>query len=123
MADSLGGSTTYAYDVEDRLTDLTAPWGTVYSFGYDGDGRRTSLTSTSGRVSTMGYTNGLLSALSHAQSGVTLTDLVYEYGPDGQLTAIVDQLDPAKSKTISYDALNRLVQVAEGIPAPAGVPG
>ncbi len=70
----------------------------------------------------MGYTNGLLSALSHAQSGVTLTDLVYEYDPDGQLTAIVDQLDPAKSKTISYDALNRLVQVAEGIPAPAGVP-
>jgi len=35
----------------------------------------------------MGYTNGLLSALSHVQSGVTLTDLAYEYGVDGQLAA------------------------------------
>jgi len=67
-----------------HLTDLTAPWGTVYSFGYDGEGRRTSLTSTSGRNSSMGYTNG-------------------------QLTAIVDNLDPSKSDAISYDALNRLV--------------
>ena len=54
------------------------------------------------------------------QRGVSLTDLTYEYGTDGQLTAIVDQLDPSKSKAISYDALNRLVQVAEGIPVTQG---
>ena len=120
MSDSLGGTTTYAWDPEDRLTDLTAPWGTVYSFGYDGEGRRTSLTSTSGRNSTYGYTNGLLTALSHVQSGGSLTDLNYEYGVDGQLTAIVDNLDPSKSKAISYDQLNRLVQVAEGIPTSQG---
>ncbi|WP_283401515.1 PKD domain-containing protein [Aliiroseovarius halocynthiae] len=120
MSDSLGGATTYAYDPEDRLTDLTAPWGTVYSFGYDGEGRRTSLTSTSGRASTYGYTNGLLTALSHVQTGVALTELTYQYGPDGQLTAIVDQLDPTKSKFISYDTLNRLVQVDQGIPPTDG---
>ncbi|WP_432759529.1 RHS repeat-associated core domain-containing protein [Defluviimonas salinarum] len=123
MSDSLGGTTSYDWDVEDRLSTLTAPWGTVYSFGYDGEGRRVSLTSTSGRASSWGYTNGLLTALSHAQSGVTLTDLTYAYDPDGQLTAIVDTLDPAKSKAISNDALNRLVQVAEGVPvAQGGVP-
>ncbi|WP_166652706.1 PKD domain-containing protein [Pelagimonas phthalicica] len=123
MTDSLGGVTSYAYDAEDRLTDLTAPWGTVYSFGYDGEGRRTSLTSTSGRDTRYGYTNGLLSSLSHMQSGVALTDLAYDYGPDGQLTEIRDQLDPSKSKTISYDHLNRLVQVAEGVPViDGGVP-
>lgn len=123
MSDSLGGTTTYAYDPEDRLTDLTAPWGTVYSFSYDGEGRRTSLTSTSGRVTNYAYTNGLLSALSHAQSGVALTDLNYQYGPDGQLTGIIDNLDPAKSKFISYDDLNRLVQVDEGVPiADGGTP-
>ena len=120
MSDSLGGTTTYAWDPEDRLTDLTAPWGTIYSFGYDGEGRRTSLTSTSGRASTYGYTNGLLSALQHAQSGVALTDLTYLYDVDGQLTEIVDNLDPSASKAISYDMLNRLVQVAEGIPASQG---
>ncbi len=122
MSDSLGGTTTYAYDVEDRLVDLTAPWGTVYSFGYDGEGRRTSLTSTSGRNTTYGYTNGLLTALSHVQSGVALTDLAYDYAVDGQLTAITDNLDPARSLAISYDDLNRLVQVARGAPGDVGLP-
>jgi RHS repeat-associated protein len=123
MADSLGGTTTYSYDPEDRLADLTAPWGTVYSFGYDGEGRRTSLASTSGRQTTYGYTNGLLSALTHIQSGTTLTDLAYEYGPDGQLTAILDNLSPDTSRFISYDALNRLIQVDEGASvADGGVP-
>lgn len=120
MSDSLGGTTTYAYDPEDRLTDLTAPWGTVYSFGYDSEGRRTSLTSTSGRDTSYGYTNGLLSALTHAQSGVMLSDHAYQYDPDGQLTAIIDKLDPSKSKAISYDDLNRLIQVAEGLPVDQG---
>jgi len=116
MSDSLGGTTTYAYDPEDRLTDLTSPWGTVYTFGYDGEGRRTSLNSTSGRVSNYGYTNGLLTALNHAQSGVALTDLTYTYDVEGQLTSILDAIDPAKSKFVSYDDLNRLVQVDEGLP-------
>ncbi len=120
MSDSLGGTTTYVYDVEDRLTKLTAPWGTEYDFGYDGEGRRTSLTSTSGRNTSYSYTNGLLSALSHAQSGVALTDLSYTYDVDGQLSEIIDNLDPTKSRTINYDDLNRLIQVDEGIPASQG---
>ncbi|WP_170328201.1 PKD domain-containing protein [Ruegeria arenilitoris] len=123
MEDSLGGATTYVWDAEDRLTDLTSPWGSTYSFGYDDEGRRTSLNSTSGRATTYAYTNGLLSALTHAQSGVTLTDLGYTYDPDGQLTTILDRLDPAQSKHISYDDLNRLVQVRQGIPPiDGGVP-
>ena len=122
MSDSLGGTTSYAYDFEDRLTDLTAPWGTVYSFGYDGEGRRTSLTSTSGRDTAYAYTNGLLTALSHAQSGVALTDLGYAYDIDGQLTAIIDNLDPTKSLSINYDDLNRLVQVGQGDPTGVALP-
>ncbi|MDA7966140.1 RHS repeat-associated core domain-containing protein [Ruegeria sp.] len=123
MEDSLGGATDYVWDAEDRLTDLTSPWGSTYSFGYDDEGRRTALTSTSGRATRYAYTNGLLSALTHAQSGVTLTDLEYTYDPDGQLTAILDRLDPAQSKHISYDDLNRLVQVRQGIPPiDGGVP-
>ena len=62
----------------------------------------------------------LLTALRHAQSGVQLTDLSYSYDVDGQLTAIIDNLDPSASKAISYDMLNRLVQVAEGVPASQG---
>ena len=120
VSDSLGGTTGYAYDPEGRLTDLIAPWGATHSFGYDGQGRRTSLTSTSGRASSYAFTNGLLSALQHAQSGVALADLVYEYGADGQLSAIIDNLDPAQSRFISYDNLNRLIQVDEGIPAVDG---
>ena len=121
MWDSLGGTTTYAYDFEDRLTDPTAPWGTVYSFGYDGEWRRTSLTSTSGRNTSYGYTNGLLTALSHTQSGVALTDLVYDYDVDGQLTGITDNLDPTKSLGIHYDDLNRLVQVDQGVQGDVGL--
>ena len=120
MSDDMGGVTQYAWDGEDRLSTLTAPWGTSYSFGYDADGRRTSLNSSSGRASTWSYADGLLTGLTHAQSGVALSDLVYSYDPDGQLTAIVDNLDPSKSKEISYDALNRLVQVDEGVPADQG---
>ena len=62
----------------------------------------------------------MLTALAHVQSGVALTDLNYTYDVDGQLTAIVDNLDPSKSKAISYDQLNRLVQVSEGILARRG---
>ena len=122
MSDSLGGQTLYAYDSEDRLTDLTAPWGTVYEFGYDDVGRRTSLLSSTGRASTYSYENGLLATLNHVQSGVTLTDLIYGYDVDGQLTSITDNLNPNASWAISYDSLNRLIQVAEGavgdIPTP-----
>lgn len=115
MADSLGGTTTYAWDVEDRLSTLTAPWGTVWTFGYDDEGRRLSLTSTTGRATTYGYVNGLLTALIHVQSAVTLTDLAYTYGPDGQLATMIDNLDPAKSQVYGYDAINRLLEVAEGV--------
>ncbi|MFZ5965279.1 PKD domain-containing protein [Thalassococcus sp. BH17M4-6] len=116
LTDDLGGSTAYGYDVESRLTTLAAPWGDVYSFEYDGEGRRTSLTGTSGRSTSYAYTNSLLSALTHVQSGVALLDRTYGYASDGKLTSVVDALDPANSRFTSYDALNRLVQVTEGIP-------
>ncbi|PRY92076.1 RHS repeat-associated protein [Hasllibacter halocynthiae] len=111
---------SYAYDPEDRLTGLVAPWGTAFTFGYDGEGRRTSLLSTSGRESAYAYVDGLLGELRHSQSGAPLTDLAYFHAPDGQLLEIVDSLDPARSETLSYDALDRLIQVAEGIPAGEG---
>lgn len=120
LTDSLGGVYGYEWDQEDRLTKLTAPWGTEYDFAYDGFGRRTSLTSSTGRVSTYAYENGLLSELRHVQSGTALTDLAYGYDVDGQLTSITDNLDPSKSKAITYDQLNRLVEVAEGVPVSQG---
>ncbi|WP_415400639.1 PKD domain-containing protein [Tateyamaria sp. SN3-11] len=120
LSDSFGGVYGYGYDSEDRLTALSTPWGTGYGMSYDNYGRRVGLSSTSGRVSSMDYTNGLLAALTHVQTGVTLTDLAYQYDVDGQLIGINDQLDPSRSKGISYDDLNRLVQVSEGIPASSG---
>ena len=51
---------------------------------------------------------------------MVLTDLAYGYDIDGQLLAITDNLDPTRSLSISYDDLNRLVQVDQG--DPAGVP-
>ena len=123
LSDHLGGTTAYAYDLEDRLLDLTSPWGTVHTMEYDAVGRRTSLTAGNGRSSTMAYTNGLLSALTHAQNGVALSDLAYDYAVDGQLIGIRDLLDPAASIEIDYDNLNRLVMVSEGVPTiDGGVP-
>ncbi len=68
----------------------------------------------------MSYTDGLLASLTHAQNGVTLTNLAYDYSVDGQLAGIRDLLDPVKSIEIDYDDLNRLVMVSEGIPTVDG---
>ena len=53
---------------------------------------------------------------------MALTDLVYSYDVDGQLTGIIDNLDPTKSLAINYDDLNRLVQVDQGDPAGVTLP-
>ena len=53
---------------------------------------------------------------------MALTDLVYSYDVDGQLTGIIDNLDPAKSLGISYDDLNRLVQIDQGVPGDVTLP-
>ncbi|WP_299695253.1 FG-GAP-like repeat-containing protein [uncultured Tateyamaria sp.] len=120
VEDSLGGVYGYVFDAEDRLAELRTPWGVDYGMSYDDFGRRTGLTSTTGRLSGMTYENGLLSALNHAQNGVTLTDLTYLYEVDGQLIGAQNLLDPALSKSFAYDALNRLVQVSQGVPVADG---
>ena len=117
MSDSLGGISGYAWNDQDWLVGLEAPWGTEFTFGYDNAGRRTSLTSTDGRATTLGYTEGLLTELLHIQGAATLADRAFQYTVDGQLQQMTDALDPTKSLIYSYDALNRLIGVSRGTPA------
>ncbi|NOR63800.1 MAG: hypothetical protein GQ535_15085 [Rhodobacteraceae bacterium] len=56
-----------------------------------------------------------LQGLTHAQNGVAISDLAYDYAVDGQLIGIRGLLDPTASIEIAYDNLNRLTMVSEGI--------
>ncbi len=40
----------------------------------------------------------------------------YAYTPDGSLELIRDLETPGESETLFYDGINRLLQVAEGVP-------
>jgi len=66
---------------------------------------------------------GRLTSQTVERGGTTLLDLAYEYvragesGQSGQLTALVDNLDTAKSQSYQYDLLGRLAEAAGGDPS------
>jgi RHS repeat-associated protein len=107
-----GGTTTlgYAYDAANRLTQITQ--GTLsWSFGYDGAGNRTSLNQPNGTSTTYAYLiNNWLSSITHkGPGGAAFQTISYTYDANGNR---ITQADTSGTTTLSYDALNRLVQVA-----------
>ena len=54
MTDGLG-TTTHAYDLLDRRTSTTDPFGQVVGYGYDANGNRTSLTYPGAKTVTYAY--------------------------------------------------------------------
>jgi RHS repeat-associated protein len=121
-------TTGYAYDKNGNPTTLKYPSGRVVTSSYAND-RVTQVLSNGvpvasgitykpfGGMTTLTYGNGIQRTVSYDQQYrmASITDagiqnLAYSYDPNGNITAIADQLDPTKNKTYAYDPLDRLKQ-------------
>ncbi|HYE77333.1 MAG TPA: hypothetical protein VEI97_05035, partial [bacterium] len=79
------GSHQMVYDLNQRLTAQTDPWGHLLTMAYDLDGHRTELGLPSGRSNSMTYTpKGSLETHTDAEGRIT----EFTYGPNGKLDTI-----------------------------------
>jgi RHS repeat-associated protein len=125
--------TQYSYDLNGNLTEITYPGRRIITYIYNSlnkvtsvketfygvtktlvdnitylpFGDMTSMTQGNGIITTKSYNNRY--QLTNLTIG-TLKDLSYTRDNVGNITAIIDNLDPAKSKTYTYDNLYRLTQ-------------
>ncbi|MFL6139472.1 MAG: RHS repeat-associated core domain-containing protein [Frankiaceae bacterium] len=99
-AGGASSTTSYAYDVRGRLTDVTRDGAAVEHYDYDANGNRTAATTPGGTVAaTYDDQDRLL-----AYGGTT-----YRYSADGKL--IASTTADGVTTTYGYDGLNRLVSV------------
>jgi RHS repeat-associated protein len=84
MKDIVPLATNVAYDPVSNMKSVAFGNGLEQSWTYDSDDRISSIVAGS------------------------VMNLSYTYDPVGNITSISDGLDPSKSKTYSYDAVNRL---------------
>ncbi|EIJ36558.1 RHS repeat-associated core domain-containing protein [Thiothrix nivea] len=106
MVDSLG-TTTHAYDANNRRTSTHDPFGNEVSYGYDGNGNRITLGYPGGKVVSYGYDKlNQLAAVTDWLNHKTQ----YSYDVTGRLTGI----NNANGTTTSYnyDNANRLTGLA-----------
>ncbi|MDP3940039.1 MAG: MopE-related protein, partial [Deltaproteobacteria bacterium] len=110
-----GRVASYAYDLNDRVTDVAMNYqGTNTSLAsgltYDPLGPLTGLTYGNGLAETRSYDGGgQLDLLSVAPpTGSPVLSLDYTFDETGNITTITDTLDAGKSKTYAYDRLDRL---------------
>ncbi|HEX7047248.1 MAG TPA: RHS repeat-associated core domain-containing protein [Gammaproteobacteria bacterium] len=127
----------YGYDSADKLTSLSYPSGDLVQYQRDAHGRVTGLTLTKadgapvnlatniqhapfGPVTALTFGNGIAESRSFDQEGrisriqSTALDLRYTWSTTGNITAITDNLDAARTQSFDYDALYRLTD-ASGI--------
>jgi RHS repeat-associated protein len=136
-----GYETRYSYDPADRFSSITYPSGRIVSYLRDSQGRIVTVTTrrdpdapeTSvatgitylpfGPVAQLTLGNGLESRRDHdldgrvrhirlTGPGRTLLDRELTYDAAGDITAVSDHVDPARSETFGYDALDRLAVAA-----------
>ena len=106
-------ATSYAYDGADRLTGLTTPTGAAIALAYDTAGRTSTITRPNAVNTTAAYdTAGRLSQLAHALGAVDLARKTYQYNTLGNITQIAGL---TRTRNYTYDALQRLTQVTDGI--------
>ncbi|WLQ11864.1 hypothetical protein O5O45_19225 [Hahella aquimaris] len=129
--------TLYAYDLANKLTDITYPSGRIVRYHYNEEGQidRVATLANSGAaekvvvenvsylpfgpMQSLTYGNGLTRTMSYDQdyqlTGIDSSVMrrSYGYDPLGNITSITDQLDSAQSQSFGYDALSRL-ETADG---------
>jgi RHS repeat-associated protein len=106
------GTTSYSYDVRDRLLSKATAWGTL-SYTYDLAGNLRSIHSSNADGATMDYTYDALNRLKSVtdRSGAT----TYEYDPNGNLAGYTYP-NGVKTSYI-YSTLNRLTDMRVTRPA------
>ncbi|OGL51776.1 MAG: hypothetical protein A3H37_12080, partial [Candidatus Schekmanbacteria bacterium RIFCSPLOWO2_02_FULL_38_14] len=128
--DYLSYATNYSYDKNGNLTGTIYPSGIFVHYAYDGADRIAGVTITGnqlnsvinaeyipfGGFSSIAYGNGALTNISYDKQyrvanlaiGNQLSSLSYQYDNNSNITGITDLLAASKTKTFSYDSLNRL---------------
>jgi RHS repeat-associated protein len=123
-------TTDYAYDKAGNLTSITYPSGRKVTYSLDKLNRPDSVTATLNGTMTLAgnFSYDPLSNLKAVTLGNQLTEsrtydaasrihtisvpgimaIQYAYDPAGNITSIADTLNPANSKTYTYDSLDRL---------------
>ncbi len=124
---------SYSYSLTGALTSITYPSGRIVGYERDvagiivkvteeKDGKKKDIISsitynTNGTVSNIVYGNGIQTIKGYDIKGMlnslnigTLKQLSYVRDNIGNITSIIDNLDPSKTKTYQYDALYRLTQ-------------
>ncbi|MEO8392107.1 MAG: RHS repeat-associated core domain-containing protein [Chloroflexota bacterium] len=129
-------TTAYAYDVANRVTQVTYPSGRTVTYTYDSHGKIITVVTSTGTPATLAssityepfgplkgltYGNSLTLARTFDQN-YWLTDIVTEdgamhvqdldiaYDNAGNITAITDNLASGRNQTFTLDTLNRLSQ-------------
>lgn len=108
------GTWTYAPDFAGRPTKLALSGGGTYISGvqYAPDGNVKQFTRANGIIRTVTENTRLLpSRIDDAGGGVTSIDQRYTYDNDANPTAITDYGNSSQTRTITYDALDRVASV------------
>jgi RHS repeat-associated protein len=118
MADPQNAATAYVYDTLNRMTTLTYPTRTNYTFTYDAVSRRTQLTrpnslATNYQYDTLSRLTSVLHQITTKSGNTTLDGATYLYDAAGNRTSKTDKRTNATS-TFSYDPLYELTQVLQG---------
>ena len=130
-------TTTYSYDLANRITEIIYPSGRYVDYTYDSSGYLTTITtkpSSGGGVTTLASSivhkpfgpiasftygnsealtktfdnNYWLSTLNTVYSGTYVQELSFTEDNAGNLTAITDTLDSTRNESLGVDDLNRL---------------
>jgi len=130
-------TTSYSYDLNNRITEIIYPSGRYVDYSYDSTGYLTTITtkpSSGGSVTTLASSithkpfgpivsftygnsealtktfdnNYWLTALNTVYSGTYVQELSYGQDNAGNYTSITDTLDSTRNETFTVDALNRL---------------
>lgn len=133
---------SYAYDVADRLIQITYPSGRIVDYTRDSEGRVSGVTTKDnagaspvnvvtnvsylpfGPVNGYVYGNGLVQTLTYDQDyrvdgistagSASVVGLDYGYDNNSNITRLDDLNDPTKNQDFQYDDNNRLTQAIGG---------
>lgn len=109
------GTTTYTYDLRDRLLTKVTPQGTL-TYTYGPTGKLTSMTSSNTNGVSVTYTDDTLSRLSTVKDNHQSATTSYSYDANGNLTGY--SYPNGVQATLTYNTLNRLtnLSVSKGAP-------
>ena len=118
----------YAYDANGALSALTYPSGRLVDFAPNALGQPTKAGSyvsgvsyyANGGMKQFTYGNGIVHTMTQNMRQLPVRvadskgaiDNTYEYDANGNVARIVDSLDGKRTRTMTYDALDRLIQAS-----------